>query len=137
MFIYIFANGDPDLTNYEKRKLVHAIFENDLKSIQLPSQFTIKYFNKGGKSGSSILDSITYRTRLFEKEAANEVNSELKRLGWYFWKEEDKSIVYCKGKFAGNVYYNSVSQENSTDVTFDFSLGLKSVSGADVPKECQ
>ncbi len=135
--VYMVLNTDPDLTDPKRREAVHDIFEKDLKSIQLPNQFTIRYFEKGGKSGSSILDSITYRTRLPKNETASRVDGELKRLGWSFWKKEDNSVIYCKGKFAGDVYFASYPPENSTDVTFNFILGLKSVSGADVPKECQ
>ncbi|MBA3695093.1 MAG: hypothetical protein H0X72_10980 [Acidobacteria bacterium] len=135
--IVIVINADPDLTNYARTEAIHAAFERDLKSIQLPNQFTIKYFRKDGKPRSSILDSITYRTRLFKTEAISHANSELKRLGWHFWMTEDKAIVYCKGKFKGSIYFTDVPQENSTDVTFYFSLGLEPVFGTKRPQECQ
>ncbi len=135
--IFMFLNADPDLTDYERRESVHALFERDSKSIRLPNQFTIKNFEKGGKSGSSILDKITFRTRLPKNEAVVRVDEELRRLGWSFWKKEEELYVYCKRKFAADIYINDYPSESSTDVTIYFILGLKSVSGADVPKECQ
>lgn len=136
MAIYMILNTDADVSDHNRREAIHTLFEKDAKSIKLPNQFTIKNFEKGGKVDSSILDSIIYRTRIPKSEAIIRVDEELKRLNWSFWKKEDNSYVYCKSKFVADVYVEDYLPERSTDITIYFILGLKSVSGANVPKQC-
>jgi hypothetical protein len=139
-FYQIFTT-DEDLVDTYKKEKIHSIFESELKSIQLPEKFTIRNVEKHGKSGFSLSNTVTYRTRLSMSETVEQVDREFKRLGWTFWNENERNIfVYCKGKFTGEAIYSRYEPENSTDIFLSLSLGsgsAPSLFGIARPKECE
>lgn len=124
IFIYLIVNQNPKLSDYNERDSIHNLFERDAKAIDLPNRFTLKQFEKGGKYGSGILDSVSYQTSLSINAAKEKTAEELAKKGWRFQKNEDQRALFCKDKYAASVYVGDSPQPNFSSVTIYFSLGL-------------
>lgn len=124
VFIYFVFKQNPKLSDYNERDSIHNLFERDAKAIDLPNRFTLKQFEKDGKYGSSILDSVSYQTSLSVDAAEKKTGEELTKKGWRFLKKENREIKFCKDKYAASVYVGNSPDANLSAVTIYFSLGL-------------